>query len=50
MYSHENTCVILYELKKFNLKVKHKIKKIISWLFFTAFSLVLSYLLIYLSK
>jgi hypothetical protein len=36
--------------KKLNRKAKHKIKNKISWLFFNAFSLVLSYLLAYLGK
>jgi hypothetical protein len=34
--------------KKFNPKAKHKIKNKISWLFFNAFSLMLSYLFTYL--
>ncbi len=37
-------------LKKLNLKAKHKIKNKISWLLFSALSLVLSYLLTYLGK
>jgi hypothetical protein len=36
--------------KKLNLKVKHKIKKINSWLFFSALSFMFSYLLTYLGK
>ncbi len=39
-------CHLGMSLKKFNLKVKHKIQNKISWLFFSAISLVFSYLLI----
>jgi hypothetical protein len=38
------------ELKRLNPKAKHKIKNKIPWLFFSALSLVLSYLLTYLGK
>jgi hypothetical protein len=37
-------------LEKVNLEAKHKIKNEISWLFFSALSLVLSYLLTYPNK
>jgi hypothetical protein len=43
-------CHFGMNFKKFNLKAKHKIKNKISWLFFSAFNLVLSYLLTYLSR
>ncbi len=43
-------CHFGMSLKKFNPKAEHKIKKKISWLFFNAFNLVLSYLLTYLNK
>jgi len=49
MFSHYNTSVILkWNKKKFNLRAKHKINNKISWIFFSALSLVLSYLLTYL--
>ncbi len=43
-------CHFGMNFKKFNLKAKHKIKNKISWLFFSAFSLVLFYLFTYLGK
>ncbi len=46
VFTLEYMCHFGMTLKKFNLKAKHKIKKI-SWLFFNAFSLVFSYLLTY---
>ncbi len=43
-------CHFGMNLKKLNLKAKHKLKKINSWLFFSALSFVFSYLLTYLGK
>jgi hypothetical protein len=43
-------CHFGMNLKKLNLKAKHKIKNKVSWLFFSAHSLVLYYLLTYLLK
>jgi hypothetical protein len=43
-------CHFGMSLKNLNLKVKHKMKNKISWLFFNAFNLVFSYLLTYLGK
>jgi hypothetical protein len=43
-------CHFGMNLKKINLKAKHKIKNTISWLFFNALNFVLSYLFTYLSK
>jgi hypothetical protein len=43
-------CHFRMSLTKFNLKAKHKIKKENSWFFFSALSLVFSYLLTYLGK
>jgi hypothetical protein len=43
-------CHLGMSLKKFNLKVKYKIQNKISWLFFSALSLVFSYLFTYLGK
>jgi hypothetical protein len=43
-------CHFGLSLKKFNLKAKHKIKNKILWLFFSALSFVLFYLLTYLGK
>ncbi len=53
MFSHVFTIKYIYHFgmnsKKLNLKAKHEMKKK-SWLFFSSFSLVFSYLLTYLSK
>jgi hypothetical protein len=43
-------CHFGMSFKKLNLKPKHKIKNKISWLFFNALSLMISYLLTYLNK
>jgi hypothetical protein len=43
-------CHFGMSLKKLNRKAKHKIKNKISWLFFSASSLVLSYLFTFLNK
>jgi hypothetical protein len=43
-------CDFEMHLKKLNPKAKHKIKNKVSWLFFSALSLVLSYLFTYLVK
>ncbi len=43
-------CHFGMSLKKFNLKAKYKIKNKFSWLFFSALSLVLSYLLTYVGR
>jgi hypothetical protein len=43
-------CQFGMNLKKLNLKAKHKIKNKISWLFFNAFSFLLFYLFTYLGK
>jgi hypothetical protein len=43
-------CHFGMSLQKLNPKAKHKIKNKISWLFFSAFSFMISYLLTYLGK
>jgi hypothetical protein len=46
----KDMCNFKMNLKKFNLKEKHKIKNKISWLLFSALSFVLSYLFTYPCK
>jgi hypothetical protein len=46
----ECMCHFGMSLKKLNQKAKHKIKNEISWLFFIALNLVLSYVFTYLGK
>ncbi len=50
VFTSKYMCHFGMNFKKLNLKAKHKIKNEISWLFFSALSLVLSNLLTYLGR